>query len=332
MSFVCLGEMLLRLSPEPGQRLSKASQFQVVYGGGEANVAISLANYGQEVEMATILPSNPLGLGAKAHLQSFGVGTKDLVFQGDRMGIYYLEPGSSQKGASVVYDRAYSSFAMTQDLPWDLDQVFAGQGIFHMSGIVPALSSQWLALSEQLLKEAKSRGWKVSFDINYRGKLWSQGQAGQALKVLLPYVDILSAGPMDAAYLLGLGDLADFEDLDHCFATIQAAYPNLQVLYATKRTVESSNKNHLTGYLWTGGQLYASKTHVIEPIIDRVGGGDAYAGGILHGLASEWEPQAVVDFATGASVLKHALFGDANDFSQEEVTSFLKQESGKISR
>ena len=199
---VTLGEIMLRLSTPVGIRVAQTENFAVHYGGGEANVAISLANYGHQVTFASKVPDNSLGEAAKKHLSRYGVSTEFVRTGGTRLGTYYLETGTGERAASVVYDRACSSFAQIEEMEWDLHELFSGVEIFHISGITAALSKTWQSMTVALVKAAKQAGCQVSFDINYRGKLWSQKEASVALKAILPFVDICSAGVLDARYLL----------------------------------------------------------------------------------------------------------------------------------
>lgn len=325
-----LGEIMLRLSTVES-RLAETSEMQAHYGGGEANVAISLANFGHQAYFASKVPDNALGLAVKHHLNRFGVHTDYLLFGGQRLGIYFLEQGVGIKAANVVYDRAYSSFSQMKENEWERLDLFAGIDLFHLSGITPALSPAWVELLIKLMQEAKSRKVKISFDINFRGKLWSQAQASVALKQILPYVDYLSAGKLDAQYLLGIENAQDLS-LEQCYQEIKKRYPNIQVIYSTNRTILSAKHNQLQGTIYSQNQYYKSEVIDIPDIIDRVGGGDAYSAGILHGLLSGYSAQEIVNFATAASALKHMVYGDCNQFTLEEVQAYLKNGSSKINR
>lgn len=325
-----LGEIMLRLSTVES-RLAETSEMQAHYGGGEANVAISLANFGHQAYFASKVPDNALGLAVKRHLNRFGVHTDYLLFGGQRLGIYFLEQGVGIKAANVVYDRAYSSFSQMKENEWERLDLFAGVDLFHLSGITPALSPAWVELLIKLMQEAKSRKVKISFDINFRGKLWSQAQASVALKQILPYVDYLSAGKLDAQYLLGIENAQDLS-LEQCYQEVQKLYPNIQVIYSTNRTILSAKHNQLQGTIYAQNQYYKSEVIDIPDIIDRVGGGDAYSAGILHGLLSGYSAQETVNFATAASALKHMVYGDCNQFTLEEVQAYLENGSSKINR
>ncbi|MGX7264757.1 sugar kinase [Enterococcus crotali] len=331
---VTLGEIMLRFSTQSGNRLVQSDSLQAHYGGGEANVGISLANYGHEVIFASKVPDTALGEAVRKHLRSYQVDTRYLLTGGKRLGTYYLETGIGERAASVIYDRAGSSFAEMEGLEWDLATLFNDVDIFHISGITPALSKAWQTMTLELIKQARKFGCKVSFDINYRSKLWTQKEAGETIRQLLPYVDYCSAGKLDAVNLLeitkGSGD--EERELAFYYEQMQNQFPNIQLFYSTKRIVYSASNNQLIGTIWQDDHYYESEIHEISPIIDRVGAGDAFAGGILHGVLEKMNPQAMVDFATAAAALKHTVYGDCNQFSKEEVADFLTCGSGKIIR
>lgn len=332
---VTLGEIMLRLSTEAGERIASVDHMSVHYGGGEANVAISLANYGHDVYFASKVPDNSLGTACLKHLQAFNVKTDYLLKGGKRLGSYYMEAGIGERAASVIYDRAGSSFATMEENEWPED-LFSGKDIFHISGITAALSPKWHELTLKLIQKAKENQVKISFDVNYRSMLWSQSEAGEFLQKVLPLVDYLSAGKMDALYLLKVapftGEENSAEELIYYYEKMQELFPNISVFYSTKRKVHSASDNELTGTLFTNGQYYVSQTHRINPIVDRVGGGDAFSGGVLHGILSELSMQDTINFACAASSLKHTVYGDCNQFSTQEVQAFLKAGSGKIIR
>lgn len=328
---VTLGEIMLRLSTDVGERINKANHFHAHYGGGEANVAISLANFGHEAIFASKVPDNSLGRAVQQHLRSAGVDTRYLLTSPGRLGTYYLEAGVGERAAEVIYDRAYSSFSLMTENQWLGEPLFSKADIFHVSGITPALSETWQHLLLELIHSAKEQGCLISFDINYRGKLWSQQEAGAYLKKVLPFVDYCSAGELDARYLMEIPEITGGKLQDY-YSAIQAKYPNIKVLYSTKRTVYSASSNDLVGTIWEADRYYESKVHHIDPIVDRVGGGDAFSAGILHGLLTEKSYQDTVDFATAASALKHTVHGDDNQFTVREVEGFLAAGSGKIQR
>lgn len=327
---ITLGEIMARFSTDKGIPLSQANHLLVHYGGSEANVAASLANFGHDVAFASFLPDNPLGFGAKKYLESFGVSTDLVTFEGERLGTYYLETGAGPRMPNVVYDRTHSSFSTVKEIPWSFDQLFKEIDLFHISGITTALSQNWLSWVVTLLQEAKKRNVKTSFDINYRTKLWSQEQCGKALKKILPYVDILSAGILDAKYLMEI-ELQAYT-LENVYAEILKSYPNIEMIYSTNRTVYTSEHNSLIGNVYRKGKLTTSKLFDIPNIIDRVGGGDAFTAGVLHQYLTGHNDVELINFATAASVLKHTISGDMNLFTLSEVEAFVKPASNEISR
>jgi 2-dehydro-3-deoxygluconokinase len=333
---VTLGEMMLRLSTTSGERLFQADELTMQYGGAEANVGVSLARFGHEVYFVSKVPNNPLGKGVERHLKSHGVHTNYLVKGGERLGTYYLETGVGPRSAQVTYDRKYSSFSGLTLEEVDFENIFNGASLFHISGITPALSPSLKELTYTALKKAKELGVMTSFDFNYRAKLWSQKDAGETIKPLLPFIDICSCGELDAIYLLGLevadNGLEKDQKLILYYEKIQEMYPNIKYLSSTFRNVISASTNTLQGNLYFEGKLYQSRVHHIDHIVDRVGGGDAYAAGILNGVLEQNSPQQIVAFATAASALKHTVHGDCNIFSKEEIHTFVETEPGKIVR
>ena len=332
---VTLGEIMLRLSTENGTRIHQTNDFQAHYGGGEANVAISLANYGHEVSFASKVPNNSLGIAAKKHLNYYNVSTDALLFGGRRLGTYYLETGIGERASNIIYDRVGSSLAEVSEIEWDVETLFKNVDIFHITGITPALSDIWRQLTLRLIKQAKKAGAKISFDVNYRSKLWSQEEASEVVKQILPLVDYCAIGKMDAIYLLGIPMYSkeqNDEEVVYYYQAIQELFPEIELLYSTERTVFSASSNHLKGRIWKNGEYVESKCHNIDPIVDRVGAGDAFAGGILHGILKGWPLGKIISFATAASALKHTVKGDCNQFSEIEVLDFLSTASGKINR
>ncbi|MBO0472155.1 2-dehydro-3-deoxygluconokinase [Enterococcus sp. DIV0840] len=329
---ICLGEIMMRLSTNPGIRLNRTNQLDVYYGGGEANVAVSLANYGHQVQFASKVSDNDFGQAVEKHLNCYGVSTNHLLKGQGRLGTYYVEQGIGQKATSVIYDRKGSAFASMKELEWNVSGLFEEVDLFHISGITPALSKPWQQLTLELVKVAKSKGCKVSFDCNYRQNLWSQKEAGDFLLEILEYVDYCSAGKLDAVHLLGIPEQSAGADIAYYYQQMNRMFPKIESFYSTNRIVHSTSCNELQGTLWIAGKCYTSKNYKIDPIIDRIGGGDAYSGGIIHGLLLENSLQATVEFATAASVLKHMLKGDCNQYTESEVSMFLEQDSAKINR
>ncbi|KQL41794.1 2-dehydro-3-deoxygluconokinase [Bacillus sp. FJAT-25509] len=333
---VTLGEIMLRFSTFAGERLSQSGQLKLNYGGAEANVAISMAHFGYNAFFVSKIPDNQLGQAVGSHLRSHGVKTDYMVIGGERLGTYYLETGIGERSAHVTYDRKNSSFSMmnANEIKWD--EIFKNASLFHVSGITLALSPE---LRESVLvgvKKAKQLSVKTSFDFNYRAKLWSQQEAREAILPLLPYIDICSFGELDAIFLLGLVEadqsLSQTQRLIHYYSKFTEIYPNIQFISSTFRNVISASTNQLQGNLFVQGELYQSKVHYIDPIVDRVGGGDAFAASILTGILEEYDPQEAVSFATAASALKHTIHGDCNLFTKEEVFRFAESAPGKIVR
>lgn len=327
---VCLGEIMLRLTAEAGVRLKQTQQLEVFYGGGEANVAVSLANYGHNVQFVSKVADNGFGQAAEQHLRSYGVATDYLLKAAGRLGTYFVEQGTSQRATSVIYDRQDSVFARMTESEWEMSALFNKTDLFHISGITPALSPQWQTLTLALIRAAKSARCKVSFDCNYRQNLWNQQAAAAFLKKVLPLVDYCSAGKLDAIHLLGIPE-AD-TDSTYYYQKMQELFPNIKAFYSTNRIVHSTSVNELQGTLWLKGHCYTSKNHRIDPIIDRIGGGDAFTGGILHGFLKGNPANEVIEFATAAAVLKHSVKGDCNQFSESEVLQFSRSDSAAIKR
>lgn len=332
-SIVTFGEIMLRLSTSTGTHFGNAVSFQAHYGGAEANVAVNLANFDHDVAFASKVPDNALGLAAKRHLQKYGVKTNELLFGGNRLGTYYLDSGVGERSSAVIYDRANSSFASVQEMEWDFEQLFENVNILHVSGITPSLSEKLAEITMNMVKEAKKRDIKVSFDINFRSKLWNHEQASKVISNILPYVDYCSAGKMDAIYLLGIPETHSGQnDTDYYYQKMHEKFSNIQVFYSTNREVHSATSNTLQGTLWKDGKTYLSKVHKLEPIIDRVGGGDSFSAGILHGLLTGADLNYTVSFATAYSSLKHTVFGDCNPFTVKEVENLMENGTAKINR
>ncbi|MEH7293256.1 sugar kinase [Priestia megaterium] len=333
---VTLGEIMLRLSTHAGERLWQSDQLTMHYGGGEANVGISLSHFGHDVYFVSKVPDNTLGRGVNRHLQSHGVHTNYLLTGGERLGTYYLESGVGERSTKVTYDRKYSSFSTLKMEALNLEEIFHDAKLFHVSGITLALSPTLRELTLLALKKAKEKGIKTSFDFNYRATLWSQKEASQAIKPLLPYLDICFCGELDAIHLLSIEEaedsLSETERLEYYYDKIKEMYPNIQYMSSTFRHVISASVNTLQGNLYVDGNLYQSKVHHIHQIVDRVGGGDAFAAGVLHGIVNQSSLQQIISFATAASALKHTVHGDCNAFSEKEILEFIDNGIGKIVR
>jgi 2-dehydro-3-deoxygluconokinase len=333
---ITLGEIMLRLSAINGDRLMQASHLTVQYGGAEANVAVSLSNFGHQVFFVSKVPDNSLGSAARRQLQSNGVHTDFLIEGGERLGTYYLEVGVGQRNSKVTYDRKYSSFSSLQLNEFDWNGLFQGADLFHISGITPAVAPSLKELTLYTIKKARELGVKVSFDFNYRQKLWSHKEASETITALLPYVDICFCGELDLVYILGLeksrGYTEQSTQLKYLYSKLIESYSNINYISSTFRNSISTSTNTLQGNYYVNNELYQSKVYSIDHIVDRVGGGDAFAAGILHGILENIPPQELIEFATGASVLKHTVNGDYNLFSTDEINSFIQNGAGSIAR
>ena len=308
---VTLGEIMLRLSTENNNRFIQSNTFRADYGGGEANVAVSLANFGIESEYVTKLPNNPLSDSIFRYLKANGVETKNIVLGGERLGTYYLEVGTSVRASSVIYDRKYSSFSTLDYSELKIEEILKDCKILHLSGITPALSENCKELTIKIMEKAKEMGVLISFDFNYRGKLWTLDEASPVLTSYLPYIDICFAGILDAKNIMKLGN---HSDLNEYYKEITKKYPNIKYLLSTKR-----------------GELIASPRYTFQ-IVDRVGGGDAFAAGALFGIYNNHSPKDIVDFATAASVYKHTVRGDANLVSKDEIYNIINNGISTVSR
>ena len=327
MKFITFGEIMMRLNPEGYLRFVQADKFEASYAGGEANVAVSLANYGLDAAFVTKLPDNPLGCAARNEVRRFGVDTSGIVWGGPRLGLYFVEKGASQRGSKVVYDRAGSSIALAKRGDFDWKRIFRGATWFHFTGITPALGGECPAICLDALKYCKAHKITVSCDLNYRGKLWTKAEAGKCMAKLVPYVDVLIANEADAADVFGIvgkgsdvesgklnkdGYVSVAEQLVRRFGCKQVAI--------TLRTSLSAFDNKWAGMLYDAKAKTAffSKEYALH-IVDRVGGGDSFGGGLIYALASKKRPQAAIDFAVAASALKHSIEHDFNQVTVAEV-------------
>ncbi len=332
MNVLCMGETLLRYSTRKGHRFSDLD-FQVHVGGSETNIAVNLAQYGFHTSLLTKLPRHALGDAVIAFLKSFGVDTSQILRNDMRLGSYFLENGSGNRASQVIYDRSNS--AMTSFCAEDVDcpSLFSGVDVFVVSGITAALGEKVKEALLTMMRYCREHQILVVYDSNYRAKLWSVEAAGQAFAQLLPYVDILSAGYLDARNLLGIdSEEESFEQrLKDVYRQMRERYPNLRCIVSTKRDILSTSVNELTGYLYDGA-LHVSKTYHIDDIVDRVGGGDAFLAGVLYGLLKGKEAAYSLAFGCCASVLKHTIHGDANRFSAAEIEAFMDMGTSRISR
>ncbi len=336
---VTFGELMLRLAPEGYLRFVQADTFQATYGGGEANVAVSLANYGLDARFVTCLPKHEIGQAAVNSLRKYGVDTSYITRTGKRVGIYYLEKGASQRPSKVIYDRADSSIATAKQEDFDWDAIFDDVGWFHFTGITPALGDNVAEICLTACKKAKEKGITVSCDLNFRKKLWTSEKAGQVMGELCQYVDVCIANEEDADKVFGIrADNTDVTGgkLNH-EGYIQVAEKlterfGFKAVAITLRSSISANDNIWAAMLYTGGQAHFSKSYNMH-IVDRVGGGDSFGGGLIYAYMMDYAPQDALEFAVAASCLKHSVEGDYNMMSVDEVTALAGGDgSGRVQR
>ena len=336
---ITMGEIMLRLSTPNNEKFIQADEFDVNYGGGEANVAVSLANYGHDAEFVTAVPDNEIGECAVAALRKYNVETKHIARCGERLGIYYLESGSSMRPSKVVYDRAHSSISTATEADFNFDEIFEGADWFHFTGITPAVSDAAAELTEKALIAAKKHGVKVSVDLNFRKKLWSSEKAQKVMTNLMKYVDVCIGNEEDAELCLGFKPDADVEaghtDAEGYKGIFQQMMKEFGFKYvvSTLRESFSATHNGWKAMIYNGEEFYTSKRYDIDPIIDRVGGGDSFSGGIIHGLMTKPNQGEALEFAVAASALKHTINGDFNLVSVEEVEALAGGDaSGRVQR
>ena len=323
---VTFGEIMLRLAPEGYYRFVQAASYGATYGGGEANVAISLANYGMDASFVTKLPAHEIGQAGVNSLRQFGVDTSKIVRGGDRVGIYFLEKGASQRPSKVIYDRAGSAIATATTADFNWDEIFEGADWFHFTGITPALGDNVAEICLEACKAAKAKGITVSCDLNYRNKLWSKEKAGQVMGELCKYVfGIKSEGTeVTAGELNKAGYKEVAQKLTDRFGFKKVAI--------TLRTSISANDNKWAAMLYENGESYFSKEYLMH-IVDRVGGGDSFGGGLIYACLNDYAPQDTIEFAVAASCLKHSIEGDFNQVSVSEVQKLAGGDaSGRVQR
>lgn len=328
------GEIMLRLATNKGAMVSNTNNYNANYGGGEANVLISLSKFGIDTEMITKVSNNDIGEGIISYLNSHKVSTKHVLRSDDRTGIYFLEVGSGNRASKVIYDRANSAFSNMKVTDLDIEKALEGIDLFHFSGITLALSEEIRKLTMDILKYCKRNNIMVSYDSNYRAKLWTLEEARKATLDILPYVNILSAGILDAENILKMSCEYEckHEKLNYYYNKINNDYPNIKHIFSSTRIVQSVSVNTLQCNYYTDCKLYTSKEYVIDDILDRVGGGDALTAGILYSILNNKEAEYIAEFATASSVLKHSIYGDANLVNVEDVEKLMKNGAGKIDR
>lgn len=322
MKIVCFGDLLLRLNPPVYERFLQANEFKCRYTGAEANVAVSLSNFGMETEFVTKVPEHEIGQAAINYIRKYGVKVDNIVRGGDRLGLFYIEKGASQRSGKVIYDRANSAFTQAQRKEFSWDKIFEGAMWFHLTGITPALSNELVEICLEALKKAKEKNITVSMDLNYRSKLWTQEKAKATIERLLPYVDYFK----------------DLFWLDGETTDIQATAERMirkfgfKGVAVTLRNGKSANEHEFSGVFFKDGEWYCSKKYKMH-LVDRVGGGDAFCAGWIYALTNGYTPQETIDFAVAASCLNHSIEGDFNLVTKEEVENIVNaNSSGRIQR
>ena len=337
IKFITIGEVLLRLSPPNFEKIRMANSFTINYGGAEANVAAGLSNMGVDSTLFTVVPNNSIGNSAIRFLRTNDVHMSKAVYAGDRMGIYYLEEGYAVRGSKVIYDRANSSFANYDYSQIDFKELLKDFDWLHLSGITPALSRNCRDMIRMALEAAHELGLIVSFDGNYRSALWGWQEARDCITEYLPYVDVLIGieplnllGPDGVDLKDGMSMQPSFKEQDKIFKALHEKY-NFMAIGRHVRYVHTGSENSLKAYFWYDGQTYESKTFRFT-ILDRVGGGDAFASGLIYGLMDKMDPKDCVDFAVATSVIKHTIHGDFNITDDKSAILKLMKQDFEIKR
>lgn len=336
---ITFGEVMLRLMPEDGHRLLQTGRLEATFGGGEANVAVSLANFGRDVTFVTALPENEVGQAAINAMRYFGVCTAKILRQGERIGVYYVEKGQAQRASKVIYDRKNSAIATSCRADYNWEQIFAGARWFHFTGITPALSDELAQVCMDACRAAKNRGVTVSCDLNYRKNLWSTQKARAVMRELMPFVDVCIANEEDAEKVLGIhaagtdvsAGVLSYAGYEQVAASIAETYGCRHVAI-TLRTSISANDNQWAGMLFDGASCYFSKNYDMH-IFDRIGGGDSFGAGLISSLLRGDGAQDAIEFAVAASCLKHSIQGDFNRVSVAEVEALVHGSgTGRVQR
>ncbi|MDR3161252.1 MAG: sugar kinase [Spirochaetaceae bacterium] len=336
---VTFGEIMLRLAPEGYYRFVQVPTLGATFGGGEANVAVSLANFGLDAAFVTKLPAHEIGQAAVNKLREFGVDTSGIVRGGKRVGIYFLEKGASQRPSKVIYDRAHSAIAEASAADFNWKALLEGASWFHVTGITPALGDTVAAITREACKEAKARGITVSCDLNYRKNLWSREKAGEVMGGLMEYVDVCIANEEDAADVFGIhaansditGGTISREGYQGVAKALADRFGFKKVAITLRESLSASD-NNWAAMLYEGASFYFSKKYPVR-IVDRVGGGDSFGAGLIYGSLKSLGPQETIEFAVAASCLKHSIEGDFNQVSVEEVQKLAGGDaSGRVQR
>jgi len=336
---VSFGEIMMRLATPNFLRFVQTKSFDVTYAGAEANVAVSLANFGLEASFVTKLPKNEFGIAVLRYLRQYNVDTSHMIFGEGRLGVYFLETGYSQRPSKVIYDRANSTFALSKPEEYDWDRIFDNADWFHFTGITPALGDNLVQACLDALKKAKEKGITVSCDLNYRAKLWSQEKARQVMSQLVKYVDVLFANEEDAEKVFGIkADESNVVEGKLSLKGYEQVCRRLKERFGFKRVAISlresivANLNGWSGVLLDGDDFYSAKQYTVH-IVDRVGAGDSFSAGIIYGFLTGMKPQETLEFAVAASCLKHTIVGDFNEVTLDEVNSLMKGSgSGRVVR
>ncbi|MBF8436200.1 sugar kinase [Halanaerobiaceae bacterium Z-7014] len=335
---VTFGEIMLRLTPPDNKRFVQADSFNVIYGGGEANVAVSAANYGLDSYFVTKLPKNPIGRSALNEVRRYGVNTNYIARGGDRLGIYYCESGASQRGSNVIYDRAHSAIAEADFHDFNWDEIFDDTDWFHVTGITPALSPRMSEITIEAVKKAQELGVKVSCDLNYRAKLWTQKEARKVMTKVMQYVDVCIANEEDAEMTFGIKSGSDVDSGEINIEGYQDVAQqlidkfDLEMVGSHLRISHNASLNDWIVVLYDGEKFVQSKEYNIH-IVDRVGGGDSFAGALIYAQLTDKSLQETVEFGAAASALKQSIPGDFNHMSVEEVEAIASgPASGRVKR
>jgi 2-dehydro-3-deoxygluconokinase len=340
---VTFGEIMLRLATPDFLRFNQSSFLSATFGGGEANVAVSLANFGVPSEFITRLPKNDIGQACLMDLRKYSVGTGNIIWGGDRLGIYFLETGAVSRGSKVVYDRSHSAISEIQPGMISWEKVFEGAGWFHWTGITPAISQSAADVCFEAIQTANKLGITVSCDLNFRKNLWKYGKkAGDVMPQLVAGSDIILGNEEDAEMVLGIKPkgidvklgLIEGAAYKSVSEQIMERFPRCKKVITTLRGSINANHNTWSGVLWDGEKLFEAPTYDITDIVDRVGGGDAFMGGLIYGLLTyEGDDQKALDFAVAASCLKHTIYGDFNQVTVDEVEKLMAGDaSGRVAR
>jgi 2-dehydro-3-deoxygluconokinase len=336
---VTLGEIMLRLSPTGNYRFVQCDNFDVIFGGGEANVAVSCANFGHDAYFVTKLPTHEIGQAAVNALRRYGVNTNYITRGGDRVGIYYCETGASMRPSKVIYDRAHSAIAEAEPADFDFDAIMRDADWFHWSGITPAISDKAAELVLLACQAAKRHGVTVSVDLNFRKKLWTSEKAQSIMRPLMQYVDVCIGNEEDAELCLGFKPDANVEAGETSAEGYKGIFKAMakefgfKYVVSTLRESFSASHNGWKAMIYNGEEFYESKRYDISPIVDRVGGGDSFSGGLIHGLLTKQTQGEALEFAVAASALKHTINGDFNMVTAAEVEALAGgNANGRVQR